>query len=325
MSECGHIAERFEGPDGKSTAVRALMEQALIAGNSELAEAVFERGELSRHKKGELLVEQDACDDDAYFILAGCVDILVNGHHVATRRAGEAVGEMAAIDCAAVRSATVTAAGDVAAWRLASSDFLDLCNTHCSMPIKLARIASDRLRERSKFHVPPNDKPVLFIGSSRESLPVTKGFKEAMKPKKAIEVIEWTADDVFLPSRYAMESLIDQVNRSDFALFVFGPDDKTESRAVLQDAVRDNVVFEMGLFIGRLGRDRVFMTKQRGMDLKIPSDLFGLEPIQFERNIKNALIDDLRPAADRLMREIQREGVIRNRMKIDDGLSNKGS
>lgn len=324
MSECGHIAERFEGPKGKSNAVRALMEQALIAGNRELAEALLERGELSRHNKGEVLIEQDACDDDAYFILAGCVDILVNGHHVATRRAGEAVGEMAAIDCGAVRSATVTAAGNVAAWRLSSSDFLDLCNTYCSLPIKLARIASDRLRERSKFHLPPNKDPVLFIGSSKESLPIVKGFKKVLKPEK-LEVNVWTADDVFLPSRYAMESLLNQVNQSDFALFVFGPDDKTESRSVLQDAVRDNVIFEMGLFIGRIGRERVFMTQQRGMRLKVPSDLFGMDPIYFDRSVKNSLVKDLRPAADRLMGEIQREGVIRNRMKIDDGLSNKGS
>lgn len=323
MSGCGHIAERFEGPDGKSNAVRALTDQALIAGNSELAEAVLERGELSRHRKGDVLIEQDACDDDAYFILAGCVDIMVNGHHVATRSAGEAVGEMAAIDCGAVRSATVTAAGNVAAWRLASSDFLDLCNTHCSLPIKLAKIASDRLRERSKFHVPPNAKPVLFIGSSNESWPIVECFKELLKSDE-VEVADWRAKNVFLPSQHAMESLLNTVNRSDFALFVFGPDDKTESRSVSYDAVRDNVVFEMGLFIGRLGRERVYMTKQRGMDLKIPSDLFGIEPIQFERNIKNALMDDLRPAADRLMCEIQREGVIRNRMKIDDGLSNKG-
>lgn len=324
MSDCGHIAERFEGPNGKSNAVRALMEQALIAGNRALAEAVLERGELSRHQTGDELIEQDACDDDAYFILAGRVDILVNGHHIATRRAGEAVGEMAAIDCGAVRSATVTAAGNVAAWRLSSSDFLDLCNTHCSLPLKLAKIASDRLRERSKFHLPPNDRPVLFIGSSKESLPIVEGFEKVLKPE-TIEVIAWTADDVFLPSRYAMESLLQAVNRSDFALFVFGPDDKTESRSVLQDAVRDNVVFEMGLFIGRIGRERVFMTQQRGLKLKVPSDLFGMDPIYFDRTVKNSLVKDLRPAGQKLIREIQREGVIRDRMKINDGISTNGA
>jgi len=324
VSNCEHIAERFEGLDGNSKAFRALMDQALISGNKELAEAVLDRGQSSRHYKGDELIKQDACDDDVHFILAGSVDILVNGHHVATRHAGEAVGEMTAVDCGAIRSATVSAAGDVAAWRLASSDFLDLCNTHCSLPIKLAKIASDRLRERSKFHVPPNDKPVLFIGSSRESLPIAKGLKKCL-PSEGVEVDEWAAEDVFLPSRYAMESLLSQVNRSDFALFVFGLDDKTESRSVLYDAVRDNVVFEMGLFIGRIGRERVFMIQQRGIDVKIPSDLFGIEPIQFGRDVKNTLVDDLQPAADRLTREIQREGVIRNRMRFKDGLSNNGA
>jgi len=160
----------------------------------------------------------------------------------------------------------------------------------------------------------------LFVGSSSESWPIVESFKELLNPDE-VEVADWRAKNVFLPSQHAMESLLNAVNRSDFALFVFGPDDKTVSRSVHYDAVRDNVVFEMGLFIGRLGRERVFMTKQRDIDLKIPSDLFGIEPIQFERHIKNALMDDLRTAADRLMGEIQREGVVRNRMKINDGLS----
>jgi predicted nucleotide-binding protein len=45
----------------------------------------------------------------------------------------------------------------------------------------------------------------------------------------------------------------------DFAILVLTPDDLTQSRGKQQPSPRDNVVFELGLFIGALGRDRVFM------------------------------------------------------------------
>lgn len=87
---------------------------------------------------------------------------------------------------------------------------------------------------------------------------------------------------MFGPSRIPLEDLIRQTREADFALFVFGPDDKIASRYQEHAAPRDNVIFEMGLFLGRLGRDRVFMVKDHDVDLKIPTDLVGLRPITYK-------------------------------------------
>jgi hypothetical protein len=45
---------------------------------------------------------------------------------------------------------------------------------------------------------------------------------------------------------------------------------------------RDNVIFELGLFLGRLGRKRTFFMVDKNSGTKIASDLSGVEPVEFE-------------------------------------------
>jgi predicted nucleotide-binding protein len=42
------------------------------------------------------------------------------------------------------------------------------------------------------------------------------------------------------------------------------------------------VIFELGLFTGYLGRERSLIVRQRGTDLKIPSDLAGVTMSTFD-------------------------------------------
>ena len=73
-----------------------------------------------------------------------------------------------------------------------------------------------------------------------------------------------------------IESLVNALPRFDFAAVVLTPDDLVTSREMATLGPRDNALFELGLFMGSLGRQRTFTICPRGDGVKIPSDLSGL-------------------------------------------------
>lgn len=120
-------------------------------------------------------------------------------------------------------------------------------------------------------------KPKIFIGSSVEGIDVAYAIQENLE--YVAEITVWD-QGVFELSSTAMHDLICEINQSDFAIFVFHPDDYASIRSYETMIVRDNVVFESGLFIGKLGLDRVFLVKPRGrtgdIPLRIATDLAGI-------------------------------------------------
>lgn len=66
------------------------------------------------------------------------------------------------------------------------------------------------------------------------------------------------------------------LERYDFGVFVFSPGDEVSSRDRQTTTPRTNVVFELGLFMGRLGRDRCFIVCERALVADIFSDLKGI-------------------------------------------------
>ena len=89
------------------------------------------------------------------------------------------------------------------------------------------------------------------------------------------EVTVWD-QSVFELSATTIESLTKTLKDNDFGIFVFSRDDLLKIRAKESHAVRDNVLFEFGLFIGRMGRERVFFLLPTDGDLHLPSDLLGV-------------------------------------------------
>jgi hypothetical protein len=122
-------------------------------------------------------------------------------------------------------------------------------------------------------------KPSLFIGSSGESLPVVEIL--TLKLKDVAEVVPWNDPRVFPPTEYFATSLLRAASSFDFGLFLFEPDDVVQSRDRSSPVPRDNVVFELGLFMSHLGSDRAFPMVPRGR-VKILSDLAGFQPIEYD-------------------------------------------
>ncbi|PSV99135.1 TIR domain-containing protein [Photobacterium iliopiscarium] len=123
-------------------------------------------------------------------------------------------------------------------------------------------------------------EPRIFIGSSAESLRIVNACIEILDHSS--EVVPWTS--IFESGEATLESLVSTSKSVDFALFVLSPDDVTDIRGVKKLTVRDNVVFELGLFIGAIGRKRCFMLMPRDMDVDFPTDLHGINKLSFKAN-----------------------------------------
>jgi hypothetical protein len=116
-------------------------------------------------------------------------------------------------------------------------------------------------------------KPSLFVGSSSEGLEFARAARAGLESDA--EVSLWN-EGVFPLGQTFVEALLNALPRFDFAVLVLTPDDFTVSRTQETLAPRDNVLFELGLFMGRLGRPRTFVLHQASTALKMPSDLAGL-------------------------------------------------
>ena len=130
--------------------------------------------------------------------------------------------------------------------------------------------------------------PSVFIGSSVEGLDVAREV-ELQLQRDAITTI-WK-DGVFGLGTGTLEALMNALDQFDFAVMILSPDDMIESRDQSYASPRDNVLFELGLFMGRLGRSRVFIVHAEDANLKLPSDLAGvtLSPYRRRDNLSAAL------------------------------------
>jgi len=273
------MVERFQGAAGRRHTISVLKGSPIVEHNEALATRLVEVGEVVTFQTGDAIITQGASDNDIYFLLGGQADITVNGRHVGVRETPEAIGEMSILNPAEPRSASVNARTGVAALKVKETDFHLLAEEHPRVWRVIAQIVAERLRKRSSFLNLPNTRPLVFLGCSAESLSVAQEIQLGLKHDN-VDAVTWT-NGVFGPSGIVVDALINTVNESDFAAFVFSPDDKTISRRKQYDAPRDNTIFELGLFMGRLDRNRTFIIKEHRTDVKIPTDLLGVSPITY--------------------------------------------
>jgi CRP/FNR family transcriptional regulator, cyclic AMP receptor protein len=274
------LLERFAGADGERLRLELLLTHSLVQGSGEIATKLLASAELVEYAPGRVLIEQGNSDNDLVVVLAGTVSILVNGQEVARRTAGQHVGEMAVVDPAALRSATVVAREESVVLRIPEAKFAVIAGEHPELWRRIASELGERLRQRNVFVRQRNPESRIFIGSSRESIAVADSIQAGLS-RHPVHATVWT-NGVFGPSDFTLEALERAAQESDFAILVLGPDDKIISRKRPHLAPRDNVILELGLFVGALGRRRVFLVLPRGLDLKLPTDMLGITPVMFD-------------------------------------------
>jgi hypothetical protein len=154
-------------------------------------------------------------------------------------------------------------------------------------------------------------RPSLFVGSSSEGLRIARAVQGELD--KDSEVKLWT-QGTFGLGQGSLESLVLALPEFDFALLVLTADDLTTSRGTTSPSARDNVLFELGLFTGALGRQRVFMLYDATAPPSLPSDLAGVTAATYlpheDGNLGAALgapCSQIRDVMERLGRRPERE------------------
>lgn len=299
------MKERFEG-EGHQTLIDALKRQELVSGSDDLANSLASAGTLFELGQGDELITEGAEDNDIYFLLAGSVAVVVKGNNIATRRAGQHVGEMAALEPAQKRSATVIAHDTLVVLKLTSAAFMSIGRAFPHIWLPIAQELCRRLHQRNELIPPPNEYPKLFIVSSSEALDVAREIQSQLE--RDVFSTVWD-QGVFFAGGYPLEILEKAVSEADFAIAVAQPDDIVEFRGNRLPTLRDNVLFELGLFMGKLTRHRAMLVHPRTPELRLPSDLHGLTLVSYTPGSSDQLSARLAPVCNHVRKVIKNLGV----------------
>jgi len=300
------VKERFNGSANRRLLIDALKTQKMVGGDQALAEELADLVEILEVTAGETIIHQGAADNDIFFILVGSVNVVVNGRPVAKRETNDHIGEMSAMQPTQRRTATIVAAEDSVLCKLSESQLAELGSRHGDVWRKLSKELVSRLAQRNELIRPAHNQTQVFIMSSVEALHIAQEIQNKFA-HDAFDVTIWT-DDVFAASGYTLESLEKVLDDSDFAIAIAQPDDLVTSRGTTEPVPRDNVIFEFGLFVGRIGRKRAFLLEPQGEHTKLPTDFAGLNTIKYQHEPRAKLAALLGAACTQIRKAINELG-----------------
>ncbi|HEX5966377.1 MAG TPA: L-histidine N(alpha)-methyltransferase [Pyrinomonadaceae bacterium] len=134
--------------------------------------------------------------------------------------------------------------------------------------VEKTKPASDKRRE----------KPRIFLAYASEAEDLANELGVLMGKSRWAHIIPWYY--VSEPGMTILQTL-ESMSDVQFAVVLYTGEDKTESRGVVSDAPRDNVVFELAFFIAKLGVERVVLVCPEDAP-KIPSDYTGYGVLKFD-------------------------------------------
>jgi hypothetical protein len=114
--------------------------------------------------------------------------------------------------------------------------------------------------------------------SASESIDVARAVKEQFDREADVDI--WN-EDIFNPNTDILETLFYRASCYDFVIAIFSADDEARIRARTVAVTRGNVIFEFGLFMGRMGLNRAFFVLEEGTELF--SDWYGRATVTFRR------------------------------------------
>lgn len=141
-------------------------------------------------------------------------------------------------------------------------------------------------------------KKRLFIGSSSEELKLAEKAKAILSAD--FDVTIWNEKvwdtSVFKINQNFLSDLLKATLQFDFGILLGTNDDKVEFRGQVMLQPRDNVLFELGLFTGRLGTSKCAFLVDK--EIKLLSDFGGLSLAVFENGNDNSFENAVKQVKD---------------------------
>jgi hypothetical protein len=159
--------------------------------------------------------------------------------------------------------------------------------------VKRRRGAADR----------PATKPSMFVGSSSEGRSVAQQLQRGLAHVAKCRL--WT-QGVFELSESTLSSLLEATRSADFAVLILTADDLLTKRGQHTRVPRDNVLLELGLFMGAIGHQRTFIVHNRADKIELPSDLAGITAATYSADTDDELEVALGEVCTKLERAMQR-------------------
>lgn len=307
----GALLNRFNGPENSDRLFEAVSSQAVVANDATLAERIVAAGTLQELTPGEVIITQGDWDDDLFFILAGQLQITINGRPQAIREAGTHVGELTGTAPARARTATVSAVDEALVLRLKNADIKAIAEDDSAVLKRMLDVLASRLDERNRAIGKTNDIPRVFVISSSEKLGVAEEIARQLDSKE-IAVDLWSRGTFGL-SDYPISSLMDAIEAADFTIAVVGADDALTMRGAVHAVARDNVHLEYGISLGVLGRRRSLLLVCADDGVRLPSDAAGLTTLRYRGASNDEMKRSVRNACLQAKEHILQEGVFTDR------------
>ena len=147
-------------------------------------------------------------------------------------------------------------------------------------------------------------KKRIFIGSSSEELKLAQSAKTILE--RDFEVTLWNDSvwdtSVFKINNNFLNDLLRASLQFDFGLLIGSTDDLVEYRGDILLQPRDNVLFELGLFIGRLGLSKCAFVIDK--ELKVLSDISGISLARYEKNNVNSFVNAISQVSELFRNQI---------------------
>lgn len=141
-------------------------------------------------------------------------------------------------------------------------------------------------------------KKRIFIGSSSEELELANKAKEILNQE--FDVTIWNDNvwetSVFKINSNFLNSLLKASLQFDFGILLGTTDDKVIHRDKVVLQPRDNILFELGLFIGRLGLSKSAFVIDK--DISVLSDMTGISLVEFEKHNQDSFIKAINRVKD---------------------------